>query len=136
MGLPNQLVQLLRAHREQQAREREQARQLWTEGDWVFASPTGRPLNPNADYHEWKSLLRAAGVREARLHDARHTAATVLLLLAVPERAAMGIMGWSTTAMAAKYQHITDPIRRDVAQRVDGLLWPEPPADGPARGAK
>ena len=27
----------------------------------------------------------------------------------------MGIMGWSTTAMAARYQHVTDPIRRDVA---------------------
>lgn len=85
------------------------------------------PLNPNTDYREWKSLLKAAGVRDGRLHDARHSAATVLLLLGVPERAAMGIMGWSTTAMAARYQHITDPIRREVARRVDGLLWSEPP---------
>jgi integrase len=38
-------------------------------------------------------------VRESRLHDARHTAATMLLALGVPERAAMGIMGWSSTAM-------------------------------------
>jgi len=30
---------------------------------------------------------------------------TVLLLLGVPERAVMGIMGWSHTAMAARYQH-------------------------------
>jgi integrase len=34
-------------------------------------------------------LLAAAGVRDGRLHDARHTAATVLLLLGVPERAVM-----------------------------------------------
>jgi hypothetical protein len=25
--------------------------------------------------------------------------------------------------MAARYQHITDPIRADVARRVDGLIW-------------
>jgi integrase len=35
----------------------------------------------------------------------------------------MGVMGWSNTAMAARYQHITATIRRDVAQRVGGLLW-------------
>ena len=57
------------------------------------------------------------------LHDARHTAATVLLVLGVPERTLMSVMGWSSTAMAARYQHVTDPIRRDVADRIGGLLW-------------
>jgi len=129
VGLPDRLVSLLAIQHEQQEQERQHARQLWVDGGWVFASPTGAPLNPNTDYREWKSLLKAAGVRDGRLHDARHSAATVLLLLGVPERAAMGIMGWSTTAMAARYQHITDPIRRDVARRVDGLLWSEPPEE-------
>jgi integrase len=59
----------------------------------VFTKPTGEPLNPNTDYHEWRKLLRAALVREGRLHDARHTAATLLLLLGVSERAVMGLMG-------------------------------------------
>jgi integrase len=57
------------------------------------------------------------------LHDARHTAATVLLILGVPERAVMGIMGWASTSMAARYQHITDPIRADIARRVGELIW-------------
>jgi integrase len=47
-------------------------------------------------------LLEEAGVREARLHDARHTAATTLLLLGVPERAVMNIMGWSNAAMVRR----------------------------------
>ena len=53
----------------------------------------------------------------------------------------MGVMGWSNTAMAARYQHITATIRRDVAQRVGGLLWeptgdpsPEPPDGNPTAG--
>lgn len=72
------------------------------------------------------------------LHDARHTAATVLLILGVPERVVMQIMGWSSTAMAARYQHVTGGILADVAKRVGGLIWevakegttedPEPPA--------
>lgn len=62
-------------------------------------------------------------MRDARLHDARHTAATVLLMLGVPERAVMGLMGWSTTVMAARYQHMVDAVRTDVARQVDGLIW-------------
>jgi integrase len=27
--------------------------------------------------------------------------------------------------MAARYQHVTDPIGRDVAGRIGGLLWAE-----------
>ena len=123
IGLPPQLVALLRAHRAEQEREREQAGQLWREEGWVFASPTGQPLIPNTDYHEWKRLLREAGLRETRLHDARHTAATVLLLLDVPVRTVMSLMGWSSEDMAARYQHVTDTIRQDVARQVDGLIW-------------
>jgi len=68
-------------------------------------------------------MLAHAKVTERRLHDARHTAATVLLLLGVAERTVMGVMGWSNTAMAARYQHLTATIRQDVAKQVGGLLW-------------
>jgi integrase len=121
-------VNLLKQHREEQRRERAAAGLEWHEGDWVFASEVGRPLNPRTDWDEWKRLLRAAGLRDGRLHDARHTAATVLMLLGVSERAVMGVMGWSSTAMAARYQHMIDPVRQDIAQRVGGLLWR--PSDG------
>jgi integrase len=123
VGLPDQLVMLLRQHRADQNAERAAAAQLWNEGDWLFATPTGAPINPRTDYAEWKRLLTAAGVRDARLHDARNTAATVLLILGVPERAVMGVMGWSNSAMAARYQHVTASIQRDIARRVDQFIW-------------
>ena len=61
IGLPDQLVKLLRAHRETQIAARDLAANFWEDGDWVFASPTGQPLNTNSDYHAWKALLRRAG---------------------------------------------------------------------------
>ncbi|MDF9804928.1 integrase [Streptomyces sp. HB372] len=85
--------------------------------------PAGTPPRPRTDYDDWKELLAAAGVRDGRLHDARHTAATVLLILGFSERAVMGLMGWSTTAMAARHQHMVDTVRTDVARQVDGLIW-------------
>ncbi|MFE4953160.1 hypothetical protein ACFRCW_03385, partial [Streptomyces sp. NPDC056653] len=56
----------------------------------------GEPLVPSTDYDVWKRLLADAKVRDGRLHDARHTAATVLLILGVPERVVMQIMGRSS----------------------------------------
>ena len=47
----------------------------------------------------------------------------MLLILGVPERAVMEIMGWSHSAMARRYQHLTGAIRDDIADRVGGLLW-------------
>jgi integrase len=124
IGLPAPLVELLRQHRAHQEGERAAAGQLWDDSDWVFASPVGAPIHHRTDAKHWKDLLREAHVRDVRLHDARHTAATVLLLLGVPERTAMALMGWSNSSMAKRYQHVTGTIRTDVAAQVGGLLWP------------
>ncbi|MFI5701738.1 tyrosine-type recombinase/integrase [Streptomyces xanthochromogenes] len=123
IGVPDELVRLLELHKQEQECERVRAAQEWQETGFVFTSPVGQPLVPSTDYGAWKQLLTDAKVRDGRLHDARHTAATVLLILGVPERVVMQIMGWSSTAMAARYQHVTGGILADVAHQVGGLIW-------------
>lgn len=123
IGMPTELTSLLRAHRTQQLAMRMQAADQWVEGDWVFTDEVGQPLNNIGDYRRWKALIKEAGVRDARLHDARHTAATTLLLLGVSERGVIDMMGWSTGKMTLVYQHITDSVRKDVAAKVGGFSW-------------
>jgi len=86
----SELLALLTGHKQTQDAERTAERQLWKEGGCVFTKPTGEPLNPNIDDHEWRKLLRATQVWNGRPHDARHTAATAILLLGVPERSRDG----------------------------------------------
>ncbi|MGJ5898498.1 tyrosine-type recombinase/integrase [Streptomyces niveiscabiei] len=131
--LPGPLVAMLRAHAEIQKRERKAAGDLWTESDYVFTKPLGGPLSPNTDYHDWKHLLEDASVRDARLHDARHTAATVLMLLGVPDRVIDQIMGWepgTSVSMRARYLHVPDAMLKDVARKIAEAIWgpPETPA--------
>ncbi|WP_199430832.1 tyrosine-type recombinase/integrase [Qaidamihabitans albus] len=123
IGLPTPLAAELQRHREEQEIERATAQELWQDEGWIFADPLGRKLNARTDQFHWKRLLEAAGVRDARLHDARHTAATVLLELGINQRATMDVMGWSNASMAARYQHVTDEVRRSIADQVGSHLW-------------
>lgn len=126
VGLPHPVVEALETHREHQAAERETAANLWEEGGWTFTNRFGRPVHPTEDYRAWKALLRRAGVRDARLHDARHTAATVLLVLKVPITAVMELMGWSDPAIAKRYMHVTDEVVAAIASEVGMHMWAEP----------
>jgi len=71
--VPDELVAALAAHREVQRAEKEIAANLWEDGGWMFAQPTGKLIDPRRDFEDWRTLLKTAGVRPARLHDARHT---------------------------------------------------------------
>ncbi|MEU4065933.1 tyrosine-type recombinase/integrase [Streptomyces wedmorensis] len=127
--LPGPLVTMLRAHREAQARERKHAGDLWTESAYVFTKALGGPLSPNTDYHDWKRLLEDAAVRDGRLHDARHTAGTVLMLLSVPDRVIDQIMGWEpggAARMRARYLHVPDHLLKEVARKIGAAIWGTP----------
>lgn len=128
MGVPAPLLAILTAQKVAQDVERVKAGDLWQNGDWVFATETGSPLNPNTDFHEWKDLIKEAGVRDARLHDARHTAATLLLILGSEGRTTKGLMGWSDPSMPARYQHLVKQVQTDIAKRQGDLVWGAPKA--------
>jgi integrase len=78
LALPPLLIKQLRAHRRQQAAERLTAGAAWQDWDLVFCTTTGTPIDSRDDWVEWHGLLTDAGIRPARVHDARHTAATLL----------------------------------------------------------
>ncbi len=122
-AMPVPVREHLLRHQEAQTAERRTAEGLWVDNGFVFAGLAGQPLGPRADSRRWHELLAEAGVPEARLHDARHTAATSLLVLGVSQRAVMGLMGWSSITMAERYQHLVPEVLHGVANQVGGLLW-------------
>jgi integrase len=124
IALPTQLVDALRQHRARQIEERLAAGSMWQDNDLVVCQPNGRPIDPAADWKAWKRLLRAAGLRDARLHDARHTAATLLLQQGVHPRVAMQILGHSQISLTlGTYSHVVPEIARDAAERIGAALW-------------
>ncbi len=63
-------------------------------------------------------------MRDARLHDARHTAASLLLLLKVPARVVMDILGHSSYQLTMNtYSHVAPELNSEAAQLMAGALW-------------
>ena len=89
----------------------------------MFAQPNGKPIDPRRDQYEWKALLKAAGIRDARVHDARHTAATLLLAQGVDQRVVMQILGHSQISMTSKYAHVLPQVMTDAAEKIGEALW-------------
>jgi integrase len=77
----------------------------WKNHGLVFARDDGSPIRKETDSAEWHRILKIAGVRQARLHDARHTAATLLLVQGVPAGVAMRLLGRSNARVLARYHH-------------------------------
>jgi len=122
--LPDELVDALRRHRARQSEERLAAGTHGAGSACVFTTPIGTPVDPRNDFRCFKQLLAAAGVRDVRLHDLRHTAATLLLAQGVPARVVMKILGHRQIGLTMNtYTHVASEVLREATSRMTQTLW-------------
>jgi integrase len=133
------VVAALRAHRAAQDKEKLRAADRWRGDGTVFATRVGTMLNERDDWGEWKDVLTAAlGDDSARLHDARHAAATMMLQKKVDPRVVVEVMGWSgmsAEAMKRRYQHVLPEMLDEAAAGVEDLIWGVPEGGSATTGA-
>ena len=95
----------------------------WSRERLIFTTAGGRPVEPRNLARSFHRLVQRAGVRPIRLHDLRHTTASLLKRLAVDPKDAMVILGHSNIAVTLGiYTHGDEHSRRDALTRLDQLL--------------
>jgi integrase len=82
----------------------------------------GSPIDPSRDNKAWHEILRRADVPDARLHDARHTTASLLLKAGVPEKVIMQILGHNSYVVTRKYQDVDLEQLNDAMTRLSAML--------------
>jgi integrase len=88
----------------------------------VFTDAIGRPLRPPDVSDEWRRTRRRHGLT-VRLHDLRHTFASLLLSAGAPLKVVSDALGHSTIAITADtYAHVTPELRREAADAMDRAL--------------
>lgn len=118
-------------HKTRQEQGRELAGDQWHDTGFVFTTTIGTPLEGPTVTHRFQAALKAAGLRRIRLHDLRHTCATLLLAQGVHPRLIMEILGHSQIAITMNlYSHVLPAMQKEVAAQMDAILTPKPPAKG------
>jgi integrase len=113
----------LRAHRLRQQDERSEWGRDYQDHDLVVCKENGEPIHPHTFSQLFERLLRNAGLRRIRLHDLRHTHATLALKAGVPVKVISERLGHESPAFTLKqYAHVIPGMQAEAAARVAELL--------------
>lgn len=128
LDMPEGLVDVLLAHRDRQAFERQTVNNvypnLWEDRDLVFCSDFGGGIETTTLYRIWDRVRKAAGIT-CRLHDLRHTAASQMLAQGSELHDVSKILGHASYQLTVDtYGHLYPKTRRSVADRMNVLFRP------------
>jgi integrase len=116
VALDRETLSALSAWRRRLAAERLAAGPGWQDVGLVFVDELGLPPHPETITRWWREAVDRAGLARIRLHDARHTAATMLLRAGVPVKVVAQRLGHADVAVTMRiYQHVTAQDDRSAA---------------------
>lgn len=121
--LQPELVAALKAQRAQQAADRLLLGAGWPDSGLVFTLADGRAMHPKHVSRELERRLRRHGLPKIRLHDTRHTYATLALQAGVPITVVSARLGHESVAVTADiYSHVIPAVEAEHADAVAALI--------------
>ena len=123
IDLSERTVAVLKAWRRQQLEQRLSTGQR-DEDDFVFTRPDGKPIHPDFFSQSWARLVRESGLRRIRLHDLRHTHASILLKEGIVPKVVSERLGHSSPAFTMTvYQHVLPGMQADAAAAFSSAVF-------------
>ncbi len=117
------VVASLRAHRTRQVEERLAAGRAWRDGDLVFATKVGEPLDTSTVTRAFQAALRRADIPRQPFHHLRHAYATLMLEDGEELIVVSRTLGHSTISTTTDvYTHVTLATLQRSAERMDAIL--------------
>lgn len=127
--IPPPFIPFLIEHKARQEALREAAGDEWEDHGAVFTRPDGQPLDPRADWEEFKELLAKAGIDDRRLYDgSRHTAGTILNELGVDMVTIMEILRHTQISQTRRYVKGRSHLSKEAMRRMGDTFLPSPQA--------
>ncbi len=123
LPMPEFCATALKLRRAEQAAARAQAGDRWQASDLIFTTRWGTPIEPRNFNRSFEARCVRAGVPRIRVHDTRHTCASILADLDVHPRVAMRILRHAKIAITMEvYTKVSDKITRAALKRLSDTL--------------
>jgi integrase len=120
IALPPSAILVLKEHLEKQKLEKSMQGIPLNDKDLVFCHPDGKPLRPNTVSRAWTILAARAGLKVIRLHDARHSHASLMLKQGTHPKIVQERLGHSTISVTLDtYSHVAPGLQQAAANRFD-----------------
>lgn len=117
------LVELFRLRREAQIREFDALGKTWDPNGLAFTTLDGKPIDPKVDHGAWERLLVAAGVDDARLHAARHTAGTLMVGGGTDISIVQELLRHATINTTREYVDVAMELKREAIEKITKTLF-------------
>jgi integrase len=116
-------VQELKSHRKRQAEEKLFFGPAYQDNNLVFCTPLGTPVDPR-NFHRWHTeILKKAGLPHVRVHDLRHSFASLLADAGEDPETLRALLGHSRTSTTMDlYCHANEAGKRRAINRLAGII--------------
>lgn len=123
VSLDGATIDALRQHRARQSAERLAWGPAWADTGLCFTREDGRAVHPEYVTRHFGVLAAGAGLPKIRLHDLRHSAASMALAAGVPLKAVSVQLGHSSITITADiYSHVSPAMAHDSAERTAAMI--------------
>ncbi len=126
IDLDERTVAVLRSWRKRQLETYMQTGVRTDDSGFVFARPDGDPLHPDYFSQTFERLIAKMDLPRIRVHDLRHTHATLLLKAGVPIKVVSERLGHASVAFTMQvYQHVLPGMQADAAATFGKIVFGE-----------
>lgn len=100
----------------------------WPDTDLVFVTATGKPIEPSSLGLQFQTVCKTAGHGHERLHNLRHTAATIMRVYGGADLLDLSrLLGHSSIRVTADmYGHTVPTVQEQIASRVSDVFSAAP----------
>ncbi|WP_273325139.1 tyrosine-type recombinase/integrase [Vallitalea guaymasensis] len=121
--IPQPIMVELRKHKARQSEEKLRVGKYYNDNDLVFCNIDGSPLHPATITTKFKSILKKAGLKDARFHDLRHSFATLLLEMNEHPKVVQELLGHSSiTTTLDIYSHVSLDKKEEAVQKLNTVF--------------
>ncbi len=90
----------------------------------MLCRPDGSPIHPDALTKQFIKAVKASGLPRIRLHDLRHTHATLALQAGIHPKVVSERLGHASVAFTLDtYSHAVPAMHEEAAEKLGAVVW-------------
>lgn len=124
LQIPSSLINMLKKHKVKQLEQKIFLGEAYNDKGFVFCREDGEPINPSTFSHWFDDFIKKNNLPDIRLHDLRHTNATLMLKGKVAPKVASKRLGHSNITITMDlYSHVLEDMDKEAANTIDNLIY-------------